>query len=306
MYSDASLEEDVHDLHHKFQVLQQQVGVLQDSAHQNDERYTRVKAENAALQARVLMLEEQLRDTEMRCEEKIQDEQRRSKELSQRIEREKQLLLENASIRLQNSESECEKLREEINRQRTKLEKLEKQRDDFSNQVQDLTVELNDVREEVKQQKDRENRLHKTNESQTQLLEDLSKEIERLRQENRTPALPTTNADTLRLEELHEEMSKLRAENTSLLEAKEELEASLLHAGLETGRLLTNDGGNSLAHELDIMSQDEIFQVQKALKEQQEVNRQLRAYIEGILLNIVENHPQLLEVKHQGRNGLKN
>ncbi|KAL1518093.1 hypothetical protein ABEB36_001768 [Hypothenemus hampei] len=303
MYSDASLEEDVHDLHHKFQVLQQQVGVLQDSAHQNDERYTRVKAENAALQARVLMLEEQLRDTEMRCEEKIQDEQRRSKELSQRIEREKQLLLENASIRLQNSESECEKLREEINRQRTKLEKLEKQRDDFSNQVQDLTVELNDVREEVKQQKDRENRLHKTNESQTQLLEDLSKEIERLRQENRTPALPTTNADTLRLEELHEEMSKLRAENTSLLEAKEELEASLLHAGLETGRLLTNDGGNSLAHELDIMSQDE---VQKALKEQQEVNRQLRAYIEGILLNIVENHPQLLEVKHQGRNGLKN
>lgn len=56
----------------QFQVLQQQVGVLQDSAHQTDERYARAKADNAALQARVIMLEEQLRDTEMRHEERLQ------------------------------------------------------------------------------------------------------------------------------------------------------------------------------------------------------------------------------------------
>lgn len=48
------------------------MGALQNSANQNDERYTRTKADNAALQARVLMLEEQLRETEIRYEEKLQ------------------------------------------------------------------------------------------------------------------------------------------------------------------------------------------------------------------------------------------
>ncbi|XP_074034325.1 rab11 family-interacting protein nuf isoform X2 [Leptinotarsa decemlineata] len=295
MYSDASLEEDVHDLHHKFQVLQQQVGVLQDTANQNDERYTRAKADNASLQARVLMLEEQIRETELRYEEKLQDEQRRTKELVSRLEREKQLLLENASIRLQSSEAECLNLKEEVARQRTQLEKFENQRQNLMDQTQDITSELNLAKEEIKKMKDQEIRLKREYEAQVQLSEELLVEIEQLRAEARTPALPTTSPETLRLEELHEEISSLRTENSQLKETTDDLQATLLHARLESNKIL-NMGETSLAAEFEVMSHDEVHQ---ALREQQEVNRQLRTYIEGILLNIVENHPQLLEVKHR-------
>ncbi|KAF5306439.1 hypothetical protein FQR65_LT07351 [Abscondita terminalis] len=295
MYSDASLEEDVLDLNHKFQLLQQQVGYLQDSANHNDERYTRAKADNAALQARVIMLEEQLRDAEMRYEDRLQDEQKRSKELIQRVEREKQLQLENANIRLQAAEAEASNLRQEINRQRIRLEKLETERVDFCTQIEDLRSELLLAKEKETSFKDQEKRLMHDEEAHTQLIKDLSYEVERLRSEARTPALPTTSPETLRLEELHQEMAALRDKNIQLQEANEELQANLLTAGVEQGRLLTA-GETSLAAELEAMTHD---QIQQALKEQQDVNVQLRSYIDGILLNIVENYPQLLEVKRK-------
>jgi len=45
------------------------------------------------------MLEESLRDVELRAQQQLADEQRRNKEIMVRVEREKQLEIENCSIK---------------------------------------------------------------------------------------------------------------------------------------------------------------------------------------------------------------
>jgi len=89
----------------------------------------------------------------------------------------------------------------------------------------------------------------------------------------------------------------LKQDNNDLRETCDELQAQLFSRDLEKGRTLLNDhpATNSLAAEFEFMSQDD---ARTKLREQQEVNAQLRSYIEGILLNIVENQPSLLERKN--------
>ncbi|GIY54742.1 rab11 family-interacting protein 4, partial [Caerostris extrusa] len=95
--------------------------------------------------------------------------------------------------------------------------------------------------------------------------------------------------------ELQQELRKVKDENKLILETNEELNAQLLANSLQEGRTLVNQNtAISLADEFETLTKDEMM---KALHEQKEVNAKLKAYIDGILLNILENHPQLLEVK---------
>ncbi|XP_063382374.1 rab11 family-interacting protein 4A isoform X3 [Cydia fagiglandana] len=309
MYSDVSLEEDVQGLNYKVQLLQQQVTSLADTQSTADERYARAKADNAVLQARVHMLDEQIREIESRCEERIAEEQKRCREAISRVERDRDAQLAAFSDRLAAAETEASDLKQEVGRLRGVAETLRANADaaqrahrEAQEQVGELVAQLNVAREN--ERKERESAAAANN-----LLASAKLELQKMKETPPPPPDP-------RLDELRQELTLLRTQNKTLSEAQEELQAQILTRGVEEGRSLL-DGvsgplvANSLAHELSQMSDDqldgsdtqtdhsiELEKLQKALKEQQDVNYQLRNYIDGILLSIVENYPQLLEVKH--------
>ncbi|XP_070167019.1 rab11 family-interacting protein 4 isoform X2 [Polyergus mexicanus] len=295
VYSDVSLE-DVMDLSHKVQMIQEQMDALTDTKSVGEERYARAKQENATLQARILMLEEAAKDAETRAEERLQTEQRRHREWASRLERERQLQLENYAIKLQAAEVDSSSLRDEIARVREQLERARGDKTRLENDLRDARREADAARESER------HAISRANEAHHQL--DVMREELSLRSE-----------DQQRLEELVQQVVQLQARNKSLEESRDELQAA---AALQAGRelLMLNpcnnnaEKGPSLAVELLAgMNPDQIdgqaelgetstmAELKQALKEQQEVNAQLRTYIDGILLNIVENYPQLLEVK---------
>ncbi|EZA60419.1 hypothetical protein DMN91_010611 [Ooceraea biroi] len=297
VYSDVSLE-DVMDLSHKVQMIQEQMDALADTKSVGEERYARAKQENATLQARILMLEEAAKDAETRADERLQAEQRRHREWAGRLERERQLQLENYAIKLQAAEVDSSSLRDEIGRVRDQLERARADKTRLENDLRETRREADTARESERHAISRANEAHH--------------QLDAMREE-----LSLRTEDQQRLEELVQQVAQLQARNKSLEESRDELQAA---AALQAGRelLMLNpcnnnaEKGPSLAVELLAgMNSDQLdgqgiaeigepctmAELKQALKEQQEVNTQLRTYIDGILLNIVENYPQLLEVK---------
>uniref|UniRef100_A0A1B6CQH5 FIP-RBD domain-containing protein n=1 Tax=Clastoptera arizonana TaxID=38151 RepID=A0A1B6CQH5_9HEMI len=285
------------DLSGHVQMLQQQMSVLADNQTHNDERYTRAKQDNAALQAKIIMLEEQLRDVELRSEERLGEEERRHRELVARVDREKQLQVENCAIRLQALELENSSLKDEATRCRNQAEKLRSEKIKIEEQLGVTEGILLSLKEEINSLRDQERKHKERAEANQQLVEDLNLEIERLHGERNNALTNLSRTNTEPQTHLQSQLDALREDHRSLLEAHEELQAVMLTKGIEEGRNLLSDsaGTNSLAAELEAMSQDD---VRSALRDAQEVNAKLRTYIDDILLLIVDNCPRLLEVRN--------
>ncbi|XP_036214189.1 rab11 family-interacting protein 4B isoform X5 [Bactrocera oleae] len=292
MYSDISLD-NVQDLNYKLELLQRQVTDLADTQNIAEDRTTRTKTEYAVLQTRYHMLEEQYRESELRAEERLAEEQKRYRELLARVEREAALQNENCQIKIKTIELEANTLREDAQRLRVLCDKqandLHRTEEKYELARDQIVALQQDLDEAVQ----RERKYEDDKKAAEELMLELSKELERLRAET-GPALPTTSPETIRLEELHQELEEMRQKNKALEEQNEELQAQVLTRGVEEGRNLLNGTLNSLAQELEEMSQ---AQLQQAFQEKEDENTRLKHYIDTILLNIVENYPQLLEVK---------
>nr|XP_036672294.1 rab11 family-interacting protein 4B isoform X6 [Drosophila suzukii] len=304
MYSDISLE-NRHDYDYRLELLQRKVDDLSDTQNIAEDRTTRTKTEYAVLQARYHMLEEQYRESELRAEERLAEEQKRHREILARVEREASLQNENCQMKIRATEIEASALREEATRLRVLCDK---QANDLHRTEEKLELahdQISVLQQEAEEQAQVLRRYEQEKKSAEDLMLELGNELQRAREENGARAMPTTSPESIRLEELHQELEEMRQKNRSLEEQNEELQATMLTNqatmltnGVEQGRHLLNGTLNSLAQELEEMSQ---AQLQQAFQEKEDENVRLKHYIDTILLNIVENYPQLLEVKPMER-----
>ncbi|XP_037522121.1 rab11 family-interacting protein 4A isoform X3 [Rhipicephalus sanguineus] len=294
--------------------LQSQVAALSESLASNGDLYRRVKQENATLVHRIHNLEEQIRELEVRSEERVHEEERRLKDALSRQERESALELERCGTQLRALQQEQRALQEEALRLRALTDRLKGEKEQALEQLDQSQAQLAQLREEHQRLQElcrREREEAQAQRSlQAQLLQEVGRELEELRRlrtdrdgRPRSPSL----LDMLpaRCVELQSQLEAVREENRALREANEELQAQLLSSHVHEGQCLVAGGGGhraadgaaSLATEfsnLEELSKDKLIDT---VKHEKEDNVRLRAYIDGILLNIIENHPQLLEVK---------
>jgi len=305
-HEDGAIEEDVLDLSIQVQQLQQQVGVLAESQLSTDDLYIRAKQDNAGLNNRILMLEEQTRELEGKGEEKVEDEQKRNNDLIARIERMKNLEIENYAIRLQNMEKENKVLFMEVSSLKQQLEKVRVEKDEIEeNLTETKTILLMEQEQHMmlKEKKNREEeywRLEKM--EQSRLVTEKTEEVKKLRQSFAEDLSKSDNGKVVSEEisahvrETEAEIRMLRTENKKLTEKNEELQAQLLNRQVKEGKSLLAVQQGNLAAEMGNMTEEQLL---TSLNDQKDINSHLQRYIDSVLLNIMERYPELLEVANK-------
>ena len=86
----------------------------------------------------------------------------------------------------------------------------------------------------------------------------------------------------------------LKAENEELKKSNEELSDQLAQEISEARLLVYGAEESSIAEELTSATRDEVMD---ALKKQEQINDQLKSYLERITLSILERNPEILEIK---------
>lgn len=293
-------------LNDKVRSLEKQISLLTENQMKNEDKHQRLKEENSSLIQKVHILEEQLREMEIRSDEQVKDEQKKHKEYVSRQDRDKAEQLIYLSHRLQDVDRHYEATKEEGIRLKTEIEKLKAEKlelhDKLSETQYSYATLLDDHEKQQNQMLTQGQDFEQERQATAQLLDELGKELEDLRKYKiETEHIRKTqqkNATELpdKCRELEDEVQKLREENRTLRDSNDDLNVQLLSRCMEEGRrLLKYNGAISLADEIDHLTKEELME---ALKEQQDVNDRLKKYVDKIILKILEKNPSLLEINH--------
>ncbi|XP_038067415.1 rab11 family-interacting protein 4B-like isoform X2 [Patiria miniata] len=305
----AASDTDVMELNDKVLELETQVTVLEQDQASRAGHQGKLKSDKIMLMHQVQSLEEQIREAEMRHQEREDEQIKRHKDTMTKKEKEMEEQIEFLTNRIAVLEDEKNQHVTETSRLKTQIEHLKQENSRLEAQVLDLDNKWLALSMEYQQKEDGHRRerteMKETLKANNVLVEDLSRELEELRRENleqreygaRLMRSPSISDLPSRYSELNEELQRLKKENANLRESNEEMSAQMLNDGFHIGHSLLHRGttrSESFASELETSSKDDIMQ---ALREEEQLNRDLREYIGRILARILDSNPGLLEIR---------
>lgn len=294
-------EDDVYQLTQQMEKLQNQVSTLVQNQANQEDNVSKLKQDNAGLTERCSLLEEQLKDQEMKYEERLRDDHRKNMDLLQRMERDKQLELEHRNTRLTTLESEISQLRKETFSLQSLTEKLRLEKlhyndklNEAERQVSELSEENNRLKELSRREREETARKAVTHEQESGELHRELQILKAYKIDNERYTATHSRVAPERVRELEQELQRVKQENIKLEEANQDLNLMVVSGHIQEGKSLLQSNMGSLFSEFADSSKDEMLD---ALKEQQEVNRKLKDYVDRILVDVLERAPHLLEVR---------
>uniref|UniRef100_A0A4W4E4S1 Rab11 family-interacting protein 3 n=1 Tax=Electrophorus electricus TaxID=8005 RepID=A0A4W4E4S1_ELEEL len=309
----SSLSRDVLDLADsditdKVLLLERRVCELEKDSEESEEQHTRLRQENLALVHRANALEEQLKEQELGAEENLQTLTRRHRDTLTKLQRERDLEIENLQARLHLLDEENSELRSCVPCLRANIERLEEEKRKLQDEMDDVSDRLNEEMESRRKMADKLSHEHHSNqkekESTQELIEDLRKQLEHLQlfklemeaRHGRMPGAGLQEYNThMRENELEQEIRRLKQDNRSLKEQNDELNGQIINLSIQGAKsLFTESLSESLAAEINNVSRAELME---AIQKQEEINYRLQDYIDRIIVAIMESNPSILEVK---------
>ncbi|TNN03978.1 hypothetical protein fugu_001007 [Takifugu bimaculatus] len=251
---------------------------------------------------------DKLKEQEVQAHEQLQQESRRQKDATIKLEREREMELENLHTRLQQLDEENSELRSCVPCLRANIERLEEEKMKLQDERDTMADRLQEETEFRKKMGDKlsheRHQSQKEKEGTQELIEDLRKQLEHLQlykleaeaKRGRTPGAGLQEYQTRTREaELEQEIRRLKQDNRSLKDQNDELNGQIINLSIQGAKnLMTASFSDSLAAEINSVSRSELME---AVHKQEEINYRLQDYIDKIIVAIMESNPSILEVK---------
>ncbi|RMX55864.1 hypothetical protein pdam_00006229 [Pocillopora damicornis] len=261
--------------------LSSQVSLLQEDHAMQTDKQNKFREENKLLCTRINALEEQLETQKVSTGKQVEEESLRYKTALNKLERENEQTLETLNRKLLQAEEEIELLKKDKRR-------LLKQIDSLELQLQIKTDEVTELKGKLDAESKGRLEDHHEHDQELALVSEQLSVLEKYKQDVDHKLKDFQNMEQQKTD-LERHIQSLIKENLSLKNSKEELNVQLQQDGF-----FGAEQKGSLADELVTADKEKII---NALRDQEEENRRLRGYLDGLLMMIMEHNPALLELR---------